>query len=113
MTIINRRQAILFHYPDLQHGENGDYFVQNRVDEGVNEGDDEFYWYSVEISEPNDTQMLQWTKEAEAMKNRRLEYPSIEELTIALYDTSDKAALVTKRAAIKTKWPKDGSGPVE
>ena len=46
-------------------------------------------------------------------RNRTSEYPTIDELTIALYDTDDKAALETKRAAVKTKWPKDNSGPVE
>ena len=48
----------------------------------------------------------------EYARNRRGEYPTIAELTVALYDTDDKAALVTKRAAVKTKWPKDNSGPV-
>ena len=48
----------------------------------------------------------------EWQKNREDEYPPLEELIVALYDTSDKAALVTKRAAVKTKWPKDDSGPV-
>ena len=49
----------------------------------------------------------------EYARNRATEYPSIEELTVALYDTDDKAALETKRAVVKTKWPKDNSGPVE
>ena len=48
----------------------------------------------------------------EYARHRQIEYPSIEELTIALYDTDDKTALETKRAAVKTKWPKDNSGPV-
>ena len=46
-------------------------------------------------------------------RKRVAEYPSIEELTVALYDTDDKAALETKRAAVKTKWPKNNTGPVE
>jgi hypothetical protein len=46
-------------------------------------------------------------------RKRKSEYPTVAELTIALYDTDDKAALETKRAAVKTKWPKDNSGPVE
>jgi hypothetical protein len=46
-------------------------------------------------------------------KNRQLEYPNIGELVVALYDTEDKAALDAKRAAVKTKWPKDDSGPIE
>ena len=45
-------------------------------------------------------------------RNRKLEYPTVDELTVALYDTDDKAALETKRAAVKVKWPKDNSGPV-
>ena len=49
----------------------------------------------------------------EYARNRKSEYPTIAELTVALYDTDDKAALATKRAAVKTKWPKDNSGPVE
>ena len=53
----------------------------------------------------------QWEAE-EYARNRQLEYPTIEELTVALYDTDDKAALETKRAAVKTKWPKDNYGPV-
>ena len=49
----------------------------------------------------------------EYARNRQEEYPTIDELTVALYDTDDKAALETKRAAVKTKWPKDNTGPVE
>ena len=37
---------------------------------------------------------------------RRLEYPSIEELVVALYDTEDKLAIENKRAEIKLKYPK-------
>ena len=48
----------------------------------------------------------------EYARNREPEYPTVDELTIALYDTDDKAALETKRAAVKAKWPKDNSGPV-
>jgi len=53
------------------------------------------------------------TPDPEWMQNRLDEYPSVEALVVALYDTEDKAALVTKRAAVKTKWPKDDSGPIE
>ena len=44
--------------------------------------------------------------EQEYARNREAEYPSIAELTVALYDTSDKSALVAKRAAVKAKYPK-------
>ena len=38
--------------------------------------------------------------------DRQAEYPTIAELTIALYDTDDKEALVAKRNAVKLKYPK-------
>ena len=39
----------------------------------------------------------------EYARGRETEYPTIEELTISLFDTDDKAALETKRAAVKAK----------
>lgn len=45
--------------------------------------------------------------------NRLDEYPSLPELIVALYDTDDRASIDARRAAVKAKWPKDDSGPVE
>jgi len=42
----------------------------------------------------------------EYARKRQAEYPSIEELVVAMYDEEDKAALINKRAAIKAKYPK-------
>jgi len=42
----------------------------------------------------------------EYARNRQAEYPSIAELTVALYDTDDKSAVEAKRAAVKAKYPK-------
>ena len=39
-------------------------------------------------------------------RDRKLEYPTIEELVVALYDEEDKQAIIEKRASIKTKYPK-------
>ena len=39
-------------------------------------------------------------------KFRASEYPSLLELTVALYDTDDKSAVEAKRAAVKAKYPK-------
>ena len=39
-------------------------------------------------------------------ENRQAEYPTIAELTIALYDTDDKAALEKRRSDVKAKYPK-------
>ena len=39
-------------------------------------------------------------------RKRKEEYPSIEELVVALYDTDDKSAIEAKRAEIKLKYSK-------
>jgi uncharacterized protein YciI len=40
-------------------------------------------------------------------KDKRLaEYPKIEELVVALYDTDDKAAIEKRRSDVKAKYPK-------
>ena len=39
-------------------------------------------------------------------RKRKAEYPKIEELVVALYDSEDKAAVDEKRAAVKLKYPK-------
>ena len=39
-------------------------------------------------------------------RKRQAEYPTIEELVVALYDTDDKAAIEAKRAEVKAKYPK-------
>ena len=39
-------------------------------------------------------------------RKREAEYPSVQELVVALYDTDDKAAVDEKRAAVKLKYPK-------
>ena len=42
----------------------------------------------------------------EYARNRQAEYPTIEELVVALYDTDDKADIEAKRAEVKKKYPK-------
>ena len=42
----------------------------------------------------------------EYARKRQSEYPSIEELVVALYDTDDKSAIEAKRAEVKKKYPK-------
>ena len=39
-------------------------------------------------------------------RKRQAEYPKIQDLVVALYDTDDKAAIEAKRAEIKLKYPK-------
>ena len=39
-------------------------------------------------------------------RDRLAEYPSIQELVVALYDEEDKQAIIERRAAVKAKYPK-------
>ena len=39
-------------------------------------------------------------------RKRKAEYPSVQDLVVALYDTDDKAAIEAKRAEVKAKYPK-------
>tara|TARA_R110002110_G_scaffold338998_2_gene549386 strand:+ start:170 stop:502 length:333 start_codon:yes stop_codon:yes gene_type:complete len=39
-------------------------------------------------------------------RSRANEYPKIEELVVALYDTDDKAAIEKRRSDVKAKYPK-------
>jgi|TARA_Y100000296_G_scaffold20235_1_gene24027 hypothetical protein len=40
-------------------------------------------------------------------RKRKAEYPTIEELVVALYDAEDKLAIENKRAEVKAKFPKN------
>ncbi len=42
-------------------------------------------------------------------RKRQAEYPSVQDLVVALYDTDDKTAIDEKRAEIKLKYPKPGA----
>jgi len=64
-------------------------------------------------SQPTDLELSTAWAEYEAeyvaqeyARKREAEYPSIAELTVALYDTDDKADIEAKRAAVKAKYPK-------
>jgi hypothetical protein len=45
----------------------------------------------------------------EYQRKRKAEYPSVQDLVVALYDTEDKTAIDAKRAEIKLKYPKPGA----
>tara|TARA_Y100000593_G_C4199478_1_gene281112 strand:- start:66 stop:365 length:300 start_codon:yes stop_codon:yes gene_type:complete len=42
----------------------------------------------------------------EYARKREAEFPSIQDLVVALYDTDDKADIEAKRAEVKKKYPK-------
>ena len=70
-------------------------------------------WLDDTETQPSDTEIqneidrLQAEYDAlEYQRKREAEYPTIQELVVALYDTDDKAAIDAKRAAVKAKYPK-------
>ena len=42
-------------------------------------------------------------------RKRQAEYPTVQDLVVALYDSEDKTAVDEKRAEIKLKYPKPGA----
>ena len=69
--------------------------------------------WNVAEAQPTEEQLNAFESQANDMEalnqvyaNRKSEYPSIEELVVALYDTEDKTAIDEKRAEIKLKYPK-------
>ena len=58
----------------------------------------------------NETDRLQAEYDAlDYARKREAEYPSVQDLVVALYDTDDKTAIDEKRAEIKLKYPKPGA----
>ena len=69
--------------------------------------------WNVAEAQPTDEQLNAFESQANDMEalnqvyaNRKAEYPSVQDLVVALYDTDDKAAIEAKRAEVKAKYPK-------
>ena len=78
------------------------------------DGDGEYIkeWNVAEV-QPTEEQLNAFESEADAVEalnqvyaNRQAEYPSVQDLVVALYDTDDKSAIEAKRAEVKAKYPK-------
>jgi|3_EtaG_2_1085321.scaffolds.fasta_scaffold119880_2 glutathionyl-hydroquinone reductase len=72
-------------------------------------------WNVAEV-QPTEEQLNAFESQADAVEalnqvyaNRKAEYPSVQDLVVALYDTDDKTAIDEKRAEIKLKYPKPGA----
>ena len=69
--------------------------------------------WNVAEAQPTDAQLDTFESQANDMEalnqvyaKRKAEYPSVQDLVVALYDTDDKAAIEAKRAEVKAKYPK-------
>jgi len=74
---------------------------------------DEIEWLDTEQTKPTqseiDAEVIRLQAEYDSQeyaRKRQAEYPKIQDLVVALYDTDDKAAIEAKRAEIKLKYPK-------
>jgi hypothetical protein len=70
-------------------------------------------WNSPKVPQPSEEEIQARLNELQAeydskqyQRDRLAEYPSIQELVVALYDADDKAEIDKKRAEIKKKYPK-------
>ena len=69
--------------------------------------------WNVAEAQPTEEQLNAFESQANDMEalnqvyaNRKAEYPTIQDLVVALYDTEDKVAIEAKRAEIKLKYLK-------
>ena len=65
--------------------------------------------YSKPTEEEINAKIIELQAEYDAQdyaRKRKAEYPSIQDLVVALYDSEDKSAVDEKRAAVKLKYPK-------
>jgi hypothetical protein len=79
----------------------------------MDKGADQITWHDGNPTNITEEQILAKQVELQAeydaqeyARKREAEYPSIQDLVVALYDTDDKAAIEAKRAEIKLKYPK-------
>ena len=70
-------------------------------------------WQSEDVEQPSNEAIQAKLQELQAdydskqyQRDRLQEYPSIQELVVALYDEEDKQAIIEKRNAVKAKYPK-------
>ena len=79
----------------------------------MDKGADQITWHDGNPTNITEEQILAKQVELQAeydaqeyARKREAEYPSVQDLVVALYDTDDKAAIDSKRAEIKLKYPK-------
>ena len=79
----------------------------------LSHADDKLTWLDTEQIKPTNDEIdaeiikLKTNYDAkEYQRQRKLAYPSLEELVVACYDTDDKAAIEKRRADVKAKYPK-------
>ena len=104
MATINRRKAIIWKYPDLEHGEDKDYYEVNRNDDT---GDSEWSWNTSKYPEPSEKELQEWTDAQAHLAPRRISYPSIGDQLDDLYkEGAFSASMAAKIKKVKDDNPK-------
>ena len=68
---------------------------------------DEITWSKENsYSQPTENEINAKFEASQYQRDRLAEYPSIQELVVALYDEEDKASIIERRNAVKAKYPK-------
>ena len=89
-------------YPELSWRLEGDYAYE-KIEWELSEGQ------TAPIKEELESKLATLQAEYDSkqyQRDRLKEYPSIQELVVALYDEEDKASIIERRAAVKAKYPK-------
>ena len=80
----------------------------------MDKGADQITWHDGNPTNITEEQILAKQVELQAeydakdyARKRKAEYPTVQELVVALYDTDDKSAIEAKRAEVKAKYPKN------
>jgi len=108
MSITNRhaiQELVSIFHPDCGFGFIGDFEEMNDLS-GLTIGENEKIKFTFDDVKQKKNELKAEYDAQEYARNRQAEYPSIAELTVALYDTDDKSAIEAKRAAVKKKYPK-------
>ena len=117
--ILNQADKLWIAITNVKGDTNVGYTIKSPNPVETEEGFNEIIW--VDGHDENDTppagitwekvnaEMIRLQAEYDALewkRNRQAEYPSIESLVVALYDSEDRAAIDAKRAEIKLKYSK-------
>jgi len=108
MSITNRhaiQELVSIFHPDCGFGFIGDFEEMNDLS-GLTIGENEKIKFTFDDVKQKKNELKAEYDAQEYARNRQAEYPSIAELTVALYDTDDKSAIESKRAEVKKKYPK-------
>ena len=108
MSVTNRhaiQELVSIFHPDCGFGFTGDFEEMTDLS-GLTIGENEKIKFTFDDVKQKKTELQAEYDAQEYARKRQEEYPSIQELVVALYDTDDKADIEAKRAEGKKKYPK-------